>query len=87
MQECSATAVDLYAGAARAPVLQPIERILTVRDVMRATSYSRTSIYRLVAAGEFPDPIKLGKARVGWRASTVARWLADRPSAGLSRAA
>ena len=52
-------------------------------EVEAATGLSRSSIYRLVAAGEFPRPILLGSraARsrsVGWRADEIAAWIEQR---------
>src|SRR5262249_1414330 len=34
-------------------------RLLSMRQVVELTTYSRPSIYRLVAEGRFPKPIKL----------------------------
>lgn len=65
----------------------PLERLLTVQQVQLATSFSRTTIYRMVANGTFPEPMKIGKSRIAWRSSMIARWQAERPSAGLRHAA
>ena len=47
-------------------------------DVEAATGLSRSSLYRLAAAGEFPRPIKLGPRAVGWRADEIAAWIEER---------
>jgi prophage regulatory protein len=53
-------------------------KIIRRREVEAATSLSRSSIYRLVAAGEFPAPVKLSARAVGWKTRDVAAWLESR---------
>jgi prophage regulatory protein len=47
-------------------------------DVEAATGLSRSSIYRLAAAGQFPRPIRLGPRAVGWRADEIAAFIEQR---------
>ncbi|MBU3261729.1 AlpA family transcriptional regulator [Roseovarius sp. PS-C2] len=47
-------------------------------DVERITGLSRSTLYAMMAEGEFPKPIKLGKRAVGWRESDIAAWLESR---------
>lgn len=56
----------------------PLDQLLTMKELVRATSLSRTSIYRLVDSGLLPAPIKIGKSRIAWRASSIAQWLVER---------
>jgi len=58
--------------------LGPIDPVLTLKEVTATVLYSRSQIYRMVRAGAFPAPIRLGPARIGWRRSSVARWLNQR---------
>jgi prophage regulatory protein len=44
----------------------------------------RSSIYRDIAAGDFPAPIKLGVRSVGWRTEDVDEWVASRPRAEVA---
>ena len=53
-------------------------RLLSMRDVVALTTYSRPSIYRLVAAGHFPKPLKLGDVKIAFRESEVLAWLDSR---------
>lgn len=53
--------------------------LLTRPEVERITSLSRASIYRLMAEGAFPRPIRVGGRAVRWRASELADWLDSRP--------
>ena len=53
--------------------------ILRLPDVMRLTGLGRSTIYRLLAAGQFPAPVQLSVRAVGWRRSDVDHWAAERP--------
>jgi prophage regulatory protein len=53
-----------------------------MRELRPITTYSKASIYRLIALGLFPKPVKLGPARVAWRESDVVAWLDSRAPAG-----
>jgi prophage regulatory protein len=50
--------------------------------VEAATGLSRSSLYAMMDAGEFPRPIRIGKRAVAWPQSAVEAWLATRPTAG-----
>lgn len=39
----------------------------------------RSSLYKLIAKGEFPQPVLIGGRRVGWLESDIEAWLAERP--------
>jgi len=52
--------------------------IIRIRAVQKKTGLSRSSVYRLVQAGEFPTPIKLSERCSGWIESEVADWVAGR---------
>lgn len=51
-----------------------VDQILRMPDVVRLTGLSRSSIYRMIAEGEFPAPVRLRRQAVGWKASAVQRW-------------
>lgn len=42
------------------------------------TGYSRSSIYAMMEAGDFPRPVKLGPRAVAWVESEVDAWIAAR---------
>jgi prophage regulatory protein len=46
--------------------------------VMQATGLARSTIYRLVATGEFPRPEHLGPRAIAWRWSDLEQWSATR---------
>jgi len=53
--------------------------ILRLPEVMRLTGLGRSTIYRLLAVGQFPSPVQLSVRAVGWRRSDVDNWTAERP--------
>jgi prophage regulatory protein len=54
------------------------QRFLTFKDVAAITSFHVATLYRKVADGEFPQPVRLSENRVGFRESDVAKWMAER---------
>ncbi len=59
------------------------DRILPKRAVVALTSLSATTIWRLVQKGDFPRPSKISPGRVGWSASAVQEWMAQRMAKGI----
>ena len=51
------------------------DSILRIKDVMQITTLSRTTLYRLIGRGDFPQPLKLGPNARGWRQSEVEAWV------------
>ena len=49
--------------------------------------FSRATIYRLINAGEFPPPVKLGKNTSAWLFSEIDAWLKTRIAARDSASA
>lgn len=62
-------------------------RFLRLPEVCRATGLSRSQIYRLEAAGQFPSHVKLGASASAWIDREVAQWQADRIAASREVAA
>jgi prophage regulatory protein len=52
--------------------------ILRISAVKIRTGFSRATIYRRIAEGEFPVQVSLGARAVGWVESEVEEWLAHR---------
>ncbi len=53
-------------------------QILRLPEVLDKTSLSRSSIYVLINAGQFPKQIKLGERSVGWIAEEINQWIEER---------
>jgi prophage regulatory protein len=49
-----------------------------MKDVCDITSWSRTSIYRLIDEEQFPAPVKLGSQRIAFRETEVRAYVASR---------
>ena len=45
------------------------------------TGLGRSAIYKLMAKGQFPRPIKLTEKAVGWQTSAIDAWILSRISA------
>lgn len=56
----------------------PVYTLLRLPQVKAQTGLSRTAIYRLIAAGDFPAPVKLGERASAWPEHEIAVWCADR---------
>ena len=54
------------------------ERILRRHEVEHKTGLARSSIYELIADGKFPKPVRLTSHSVGWLASEIEAWIAER---------
>jgi predicted DNA-binding transcriptional regulator AlpA len=51
------------------------ERLWSVKEVAEILSLSPRSVWRYVALGKLPPPIRLGARSVRWRASDLQRYL------------
>ncbi|MEN8750980.1 AlpA family transcriptional regulator [Marivita sp.] len=49
-------------------------------QVEEATGLSRSSIYAMMDAGDFPRPVRIGKRAVAWPQSAIEDWLVNRPT-------
>lgn len=52
---------------------------LRLPSVMRVTGLGRSTIYRLMAEGQFPKPVQLASRAVAWRRSDIDGWTSTRP--------
>ncbi|WP_414462712.1 helix-turn-helix transcriptional regulator [Hyphomicrobium sp. DY-1] len=55
------------------------DRILRIRGVLEKVPFGQSKIYEMVAAGEFPAPVRIGSRSVAWRESEIDAWIASRP--------
>jgi predicted DNA-binding transcriptional regulator AlpA len=56
---------------------QPEPAFYRMADVLRITALSRSSLYRRIAAGDFPAPVSLGGRAKGWRRAALLKWIED----------
>ena len=74
-------------GAEGDDFVSTIDRMLRREEVEERVGISRSAIYRLMRAGEFPAPQRVGLRAVRWRESDLEAWLASRPHATGNKAA
>ena len=57
------------------------DRLLRRQEVERRCQIGRSTIYRLMRAGQFPEPLRIGPRAVRWSQRELERWIATRPRA------
>ena len=60
-----------------------MERIMRIPEVVEVTGLSKTTIWRRVRSGDFPQPLRLGSLAtrsVGWKEGEIERWIDSRPT-------
>ncbi len=60
---------------------QRMSRILRLPAACERTGLSRTTVYRLIARGDFPAPVRLSARAIGFDEAAVTRWIAERVAA------
>ena len=56
-------------------------RVMSLLEVVKTTTISRSTLFRMVEKGAFPAPRQIGERRVGWLSDEVQTWLLNRPVA------
>ena len=56
-------------------------KLMSPAEVLEACDFSRTTLYRLLRASDFPRPIRLTSRIRRWRRSDVVEWLESRTPA------
>lgn len=56
----------------------PPDRILRIKTVLERTGLTRSTLYRKMEAGTFPQNTQISTRCIGWRESAIAEWL-DNP--------
>lgn len=63
------------------------EALLRLPEVKRLTGLGRSSIYRMMRAGEFPNSVALGARAVAWPLSSIQKFVEGRIRASREGAA
>lgn len=50
-------------------------RFMRIKEVMACTGLGRSSIYKFMAQGHFPQSISLGERAVAWEFSEIEEWI------------
>ena len=51
------------------------ERLLRLPEVLERVPFGKTTLYRLMREGSFPENIQLGSNMVAWVASEIEEWI------------
>ena len=62
--------------------LAVFNRCVRLRQVCAMTGMSAATIYRKMAAGQFPKSFKLGPNMSAWRVATIEQWISEREKCG-----
>ena len=68
-------------GTFMLPTTTTNARLLRLGDVLVRSGLSRSTIYRKMREGSFPEPLRVGVRAVRWREAEIEDWLASRPRA------
>ena len=52
-------------------------RVMRMPEVCQFTGLGKSTIYKKLADGSFPAPVRLGPRAVGWRSGDIVEWLQD----------
>ncbi|HAS21597.1 MAG TPA: transcriptional regulator [Idiomarina loihiensis] len=52
--------------------------LIKIKDVMKATSLARPTIYKYIKNGTFPRPVSLGGRAVAWVREEIEDWIEQR---------
>ena len=50
-------------------------QLITLKAVTAKVSLGRSTLYRLVASGQFPKPVRVGSKAIRWVAAEVDDWI------------
>jgi prophage regulatory protein len=59
--------------------------LIRLPGVCALVGLSKSQIYRLIRAGEFPAPIRLGANSVAWSQSQISDWVAQKISGSVTQ--
>tara|TARA_R110000868_G_scaffold5097_5_gene31542 strand:+ start:3842 stop:4009 length:168 start_codon:yes stop_codon:yes gene_type:complete len=55
-----------------------MSELLSTKQTIDKIGISKSTLQRLRAAGNFPEPKRLSPRRIAWNADDIAAWLASR---------
>ncbi|KAA0261774.1 MULTISPECIES: AlpA family transcriptional regulator [Hafnia] len=61
----------------------PITGFIRQKNLMQCLPFSSATLWRRVAAGTFPKPLKISPKITAWRAEEVRQWINDQGSQSL----
>lgn len=67
--------MQLPVRTAPAPVVAPAAGFYRLPQVLALVPVSKSTLWRRVKAGSFPQPVKLSERVTVWRAEEVRKWI------------
>lgn len=55
-----------------------MKKLLRKKDVLAATGFENSTLYKYISEGGFPKPVSLGERAVAWVESEVEAWIEAR---------
>lgn len=55
-------------------------KLIKLKQVMECTGLARSTVYKFMAEGQFPKPVKLGVRMVAWVETEVHAWVHEKIS-------
>jgi prophage regulatory protein len=55
-----------------------VTRLIRLKEVQHRVGLGRSTIYRWMAEGKFPEPVRLGAHAVAWAQDDIGEWIAGR---------
>ena len=52
-----------------------MQNLVRLRSVIERTGLSRSTIYNLMAAGQFPKPVKISERCIAWPEEALQHWI------------
>lgn len=74
----------LHKPLPKPPTSKAPQAFYRLRDVMRITALSRSTIYRRIAEGRFPSPVHLGGRASAWPSAALQQWIDDPQGYGVA---
>lgn len=53
-------------------------KLIRLTQVMECTGLARSTVYKFIAQGDFPKPVKLGPRVAAWVETEVQQWIEDK---------
>jgi prophage regulatory protein len=57
------------------------DRLLRIKELENKLGVKKSTIYKMIQAGEFPKPVKISERARGWREGRAEAWIASRRAA------
>ena len=59
-----------------------MSNLIPLPELIKRLSISKPTIYRMIQAGQFPRPLRLGARASRWRSDEIQAWLESHPRGG-----